>query len=64
MFIRHARTRLDNRTDTRTAAAMSVYGDVTLTGKPAIIIHCVIMIMSGFSDEIETPRRKNMPERP
>lgn len=38
MFIRHARTRLDNRTDTRTAAAMSVDGDVTLTGKPAIII--------------------------
>lgn len=38
MFIRHARTRPDNRTDTRTAAAMSVDGDVTLTGKPAIII--------------------------
>lgn len=38
MFIRHARTRLDNRTDTRTAAAMSVDGDVTLAGKPAIII--------------------------
>lgn len=38
MFIRHARTRLDNRTDTRTAAAIIVYGDVTLTGKPAIII--------------------------
>lgn len=38
MFIRHACTRLDNRTDTRTAAVMSVDGDVTLTGKPAIII--------------------------
>lgn len=38
MFIRHACTRPDNRTDTRTAAAMSVDGDVTLTGKPAIII--------------------------
>lgn len=38
MFIRHARTRPDNRTDTRTAAAMSVDGDVTLTVKPAIII--------------------------
>lgn len=38
MFIRYARTRPDNRTDTRTAAAMSVDGDVTLTGKPAIII--------------------------
>lgn len=38
MFIRYARTRLDNRTDTRTAAAMSVDGDVTLAGKPAIII--------------------------
>lgn len=38
MFIRHARTRPDNRTDTRTAAAMSVDGDVTLAGKPAIII--------------------------
>lgn len=38
MFIRHARTRPDNRTDTRTAAAMSVDGDVTLTGKLAIII--------------------------
>lgn len=38
MFIRHARTRPDNRTDTRTAAAMSVDGDITLTVKPAIII--------------------------
>lgn len=38
MFIRHACTRPDNRTDTRTAAAIIVYGDVTLTGKPAIII--------------------------
>lgn len=38
MFIRHACTRPDNRTDTRTAAAMSVDGDVTLTVKPAIII--------------------------
>lgn len=38
MFIRHARTRPDNRMDTRTAAAMSVDGDVTLAGKPAIII--------------------------
>lgn len=38
MFIRHACTRPDNRTDTRTAAAMSVDRDVTLTVKPAIII--------------------------
>ena len=38
MFIRHARTRPDSRTDTRTAAVIIVYGDVTLTGKPAIII--------------------------
>lgn len=38
MFIRHACTRPDNRTDTRTAAAMSVDGDVTLTGKLTIII--------------------------
>lgn len=38
MFIRHARTRPDNHTDTRTAAVMSVDGDVTLTGKPAVII--------------------------
>lgn len=38
MFIRHARTRPDNRTDTRTAAAMSVDRDVTLTVKPAITI--------------------------
>ncbi len=38
MFIQHACTRPDNRTDTRTAAVIIVYGDVTLTGKPAIII--------------------------
>lgn len=38
MFIRHARTRPDTRTDTRTAAAMNVDGDVTLTVKPATII--------------------------
>lgn len=38
MFIRHACTRPDNRTDTRMAAAMSVDGDVTLAGKLAIII--------------------------
>lgn len=38
MFIQPAYTCTDNRTDTRTAAAMSVDGDVTLTGKPAVII--------------------------
>lgn len=38
MFIRHARTRPDNRTGTRTAAVIIVYGDVTLTVKPVITI--------------------------